>query len=88
MDKTVRTLVIAFAIIGLGLLGYYWTGRWHTHGIETATQKEKEICQQRMAQLESENQRLNAELAPLAQQYKSDLAHAFGLEKGAGAAQS
>jgi len=87
MDKTVRTLVIAFAVIGLGLLGYYWIGRWHTGGVESALQEEKARCVERVAQLETEVQRLNNELGPLAQEYKSDLAHAFGTEKDVGAVQ-
>ncbi len=86
MDKTVRTLVIAFAIIGLGLLGYYWVGRWHARGVETAVQQEKDRCADRVAQLEAEVQRLNTELGPLAQQYKGDLSRAFGIEKGTAAA--
>lgn len=86
MDKTVRTLVIAFAVIGLGLLGYYWVGRWHARGIEGALQQEKERCADRVAHLEAEVQRLNTELGPLTQQYKGDLSRAFGIEKGTAAA--
>lgn len=88
MDKTVKMLVIAFAILGLGLLGYYWTNQWHTRAIQAVSEKEKALCLERIAQLEAEVQRLTEELGPLAQQYKSDLANVFGTDKTAAASQA
>ena len=87
MDKTVRALVIGFAIIGLGLLGYYWIGRWHTRGIESAVEQEKARCAERVTQLEAETQKLKNELGPLVQEYKRDLSHAFGTDSEVGAVQ-
>jgi hypothetical protein len=83
MDKTVKILVILFAVIGLGLLGFYWVRQWHVHAIQNATDAETAACLKRISQLEVEIQKLTeAESAsPQAQADKSDLESAFGSDK-------
>ncbi|MDA8139604.1 MAG: hypothetical protein M0036_13220 [Desulfobacteraceae bacterium] len=54
MDKTVKILVILFAVVGLGLLGFYLIKQWHTQAVEHAVDREIAACAKRMAQLESD----------------------------------
>ncbi len=54
MDRTVKILVILFAVVGISLFGYHWVNQWHTKGLQQATLAEKEACLQRIAQLEAE----------------------------------
>jgi hypothetical protein len=83
MDKTVKTLVILFALMGLALLGYYWLNQWHTDAVEEAVQKEKEACLTKIARLEADVQRLAEEagLQPQALPSKADLTPVFGADK-------
>ncbi len=83
MDKTVKGLVILFAVVGIGLLGYHWINKWHTAEVQQATQEEKEQYQQKIAQLEAEINKLATELDTQAQAVpsKSELTSAFGVAK-------
>jgi hypothetical protein len=83
MDKTVKTLVILFALVGIGLFGYHWINRWHTTAVERRVGSEKEACLQKIAQLEAEIQQLNEDLQAqrLSMPSKSVLANVFGAEK-------
>lgn len=83
MDKTVKTLVVLFALMGLALLGYYWLNQWHTQSVEEVLQKEKEACLKKIARLEAEVQRLAEEagLQPQNLSSKADLTPVFGADK-------
>ena len=83
MDKTVKTLVILFALMGLGLLGYYWVNQWHTRGVQEAVEKEKDACLKKIASLEAEVHKLAEEAGLPAQSLsaKTDLTPVFGAEK-------
>jgi hypothetical protein len=83
MDKTVKALVILFAVVGIALFGYHWINRWHTSAIEDLVNSEKEACLKKIAQLESEIQQLASDLETqrLAMPTKSDLTNVFGAEK-------
>lgn len=91
MDKTVKVLVILFAVVGIGLFGYHWINRWHNVVVERQVRAEKEACLRKIAQLESEIQQMARELEEqrAAMPTKSDLSNVFGAEKPAdGAAKS
>ena len=83
MDKTVKILIVLFAALGLGLLGYYLVNQWHTRAIETAVEQEKDACLKKIAKLEADFRKL-AEEADLQSQGlagKSDLTPVFGPDK-------
>ncbi len=83
MDKTVKVLVIIFAVAGIGLFGYHWFSQWHTKKIDKAIQAERSKEVQKIAQLEAEINRLTEELG--AQQHsqpsKSEMVNVFGAAK-------
>lgn len=90
MDRTVRYLVALFAVIGIGLLGYYWADRWHTATLNAAVEKEKATCLKKIARLEADIRKL-AEEAGIQNQNipaKTDLQNVFGSEKPVRAMQS
>ena len=80
MDKTVKVLVILFALIGIGLFGYHWFNQWHTKTVDQTLHKEKEKHLARIAQLEAEITQMKEELdaQQLTQPSKSELANVFG----------
>ncbi|MEJ2154868.1 MAG: hypothetical protein P8X96_06010 [Desulfobacteraceae bacterium] len=80
MDKTVKVLVILFAIVGIGLFGYHWFSQWHTKTVDQALAREKEKLLARIAQLEAEIARMREELGAQnsSQPSKSELANVFG----------
>lgn len=83
MDKTVKILVILFALIGLGLLSFYWVRQWHTHAIQDATEAETAACVKRIVQLEAEIQKLveATGVQPQIVTDKSNLEDVFGSAK-------
>lgn len=83
MDKTVKTLIILFAIIGIGLFGYHWFNQWHTKAVDESLEKEKTKYLERIAQLEADITRLKDELGvqQSTQPSKSDLENVFGATK-------
>ncbi len=80
MDKTVKVLVILFAIVGIGLFGYHWFSQWHTKTVDQALAREKEKLLARIAQLEAQITRMREELGTQnsSQPSKSELASVFG----------
>lgn len=83
MDRTVKVLVILFAVAGIALFGYYYINQWHDKDVQKAVTQEKETCLQRIAQMEAEIIKLSEQLETqnLTQPSKSDLADVFGAEK-------
>lgn len=83
MDRTVKILVILFAVVGIGLLGYHWINQWHDSAVEKIVNKEKQACLNRISLLEAQIDRQASELGLQAQPQpsKSDLANAFGADK-------
>lgn len=80
MDKTVKVLVLVFAIMGIGLFGYYWFNQWHSNTMQGHLQQEKEKHLSRIAELEAEIQKLTEEagMAHQSMPSKSELADVFG----------
>jgi hypothetical protein len=83
MDKTVKVLIVLFALIGLGLLGYHFIHQWHTKGLDEAVRLERRHANEKIAQLEARINRLTEELGGQAhsQPSKSELENAFGAAK-------
>ncbi len=83
MDKTVKVLVILFAVVGIGLFAYHWFSQWHAKTVDQSLEEEKAKHLNRIVQLEAEIERLTAELgAQLSTQpSNSELANVFGAEK-------
>lgn len=83
MDKTVKILVILFAVVGIGLFGYHWFSQWHIKTIDQKLEAEKEKHLERIAQLEAEIKRITEELGAqqLTQPSKSELVNVFGAAK-------
>ncbi|KJS31558.1 MAG: hypothetical protein VR64_10940 [Desulfatitalea sp. BRH_c12] len=79
MEKTVKILVIVFAVAGLALLGYYLVNQWHTRTVAQTLEQERQGWQERVARLETEVQRLKEEVGPRTAQ--TDLADVFGSDK-------
>ncbi len=83
MDKTVKVLVVLFAVLGIGLFGYHWFSQWHTQTVDQALLAEKDKHLDRIAQLESEINQLKEELG--AQQKaipsKTELSTVFGVDR-------
>lgn len=80
MDKTVKVLVILFAVVGIGMFGYHWFSQWHTKTVDQSLEMEKQKHLDRIAQLEAEITRMAEELEAqqLTQPSKSDLVNVFG----------
>ncbi len=80
MDKTVKVLVILFAIVGIGLFGYHWFSQWHTKTVDQTLEREKQKLLERIAQLEAEITRMTEELGAqqLSRPSKSELVNVFG----------
>ena len=83
MDKTVKVLVILFAIVGIGLFGYHWFSQWHTKSVQEALQKERQQELEKIAQLEAEINRLTEELGTQQRNRptESEMANVFGADK-------
>lgn len=90
MEKTVKTLVILFALMGMGLLGFYWINQWHNRELYKAREQEKAVYMQRIAQLEAEIQKLSEEAGSQANAVsdKADMADVFGSDKPLSAIQA
>jgi hypothetical protein len=89
MEKTVKTLVILFAVIGLGLTGYYWISQWHNREIFQAREQEKQVHLARIQQLEAELHKLIDEVGPPGATPGSDqMADVFGTDKPVSTVQS
>ncbi len=80
MDKTVKVLVILFAVVGIGLFGYHWFSQWHSKTVDQALQKERQKEIEKIARLEAEINRLTEELSAQQQSQpsKSDMVNVFG----------
>lgn len=85
MDRTVKILVIVFAVVGIGLFGYHWISQRHARTLSTTVEKEKQDCLKKIAELEAEIARLAEEVESqrLAMPSKSDMTTVFGAEKPA-----
>jgi hypothetical protein len=86
MDRTVKILVILFAVVGISLFGYHWVNQWHTSRLQQATQAEKEACLQKIAQLEAEVAQLVQEVGGQRSslQNNADLRNVFGVPRPQG----
>lgn len=79
MDKTIKILMVLFAVVGLGLLGYYWIHQWHTDAVQRAVEAEQSECLRRIVQLEAQIAKLESEVdTPLP---ADELIGVFGPEK-------
>ncbi len=83
MDKTVKVLVILFAVVAIGLFGYYWFDKWHTESVDQALQAEKAKHLKKIAHLEAEVSRCAQELGAQHQSLpsKTELIDVFGAAK-------
>jgi hypothetical protein len=83
MDKTVKVLVVLFAVLGIGMFGYHWFSQWHTQTVDQALLMEKEKHLDRIAQLENEINQLKEELDAQhqSQPSKTELSNVFGVAK-------
>ncbi len=62
MDKTIKILLILFALAAIALFGYNWVTQWHARTLDAAVAAEKEQCQKRIAELEAQIANLAAQL--------------------------
>jgi hypothetical protein len=83
MDKTVKVLVLVFAVMGIGLFGSYWFNQWHSSTVQEHLDKEKEKHLSRIAELEAEIQKLTEEagMAYQGMPSRSELENVFGKTK-------
>jgi hypothetical protein len=83
MDKTVKVLVVVFAVMGIGLFGSYWFNQWHSSTVTKHLDKEKEKHLGRIAELEAEIQKLTEEagIAYKGIPSRSELENVFGETK-------
>jgi hypothetical protein len=83
MDKTVKVLIVLFALIGLGLFGYHFIHQWHAKTLDQAVRLERRHANEKIAQLEARINRLTEELGGQSQTQpsKSELVNAFGAAK-------
>ncbi|MGD9008455.1 MAG: hypothetical protein PVG41_11060 [Desulfobacteraceae bacterium] len=83
MEKTVKVLVIVFAVMGIGLFGSYWFKQWHSSTMQEHLDKEKEKHLSRIAELEAEIQKLTEEagMAYQSTPSRADLENVFGKTK-------
>ncbi|MEJ2040903.1 MAG: hypothetical protein P8X55_18535, partial [Desulfosarcinaceae bacterium] len=89
MDRTVKILVIVFAVVGIGMFGYYWYNQHYTKALDAAVAQQKENCFKRISELEAEIHRLGEEVETqrLAQPSQSEMTTVFGVEKPATSAE-
>jgi hypothetical protein len=83
MDKTVKSLIVLFALVGIGLFGYHFIHQWHAKMLDQAVRQERQHANEKIAQLEARINRLTEELGGQqhAQPSKSELVNAFGAAK-------
>ena len=83
MDKTVKVLIVLFAMVGIGLFGYHFFHQWHTRTLDQAVRQERQHANEKIAQLEAKIHRLDEELGQQqhSQPSKSELLNAFGAAK-------
>ncbi|MBR9980119.1 MAG: hypothetical protein KFF50_03735 [Desulfatitalea sp.] len=79
MDKTIKILLIVFAAMGIGLLGYHWINKWHTEAVRVAVEAEKEACLLRVARLETRIDELAGQVD--ASPAPTDLSGVFGPDR-------
>ncbi|MCP4745467.1 MAG: hypothetical protein GY874_04885 [Desulfobacteraceae bacterium] len=83
MDKTVKILVIIFALSGAALFGYHQINQWHNKSLERAVDVQKQDCTNQISHLEVEVNKL-AEALEIQQQQDpkpKDLKPVFGSKK-------
>jgi hypothetical protein len=85
MDKTVKVLVVLFAVVGIGLFGYHSINRWHHNAVERQVNSEKEASLAKIAELEAEIRKMGEELESqrTAMPTQSELSNVFGAERPA-----
>jgi hypothetical protein len=83
MDKTVKVLIVLFALVGIGLFGYHFVNQWHAKSLEQVVDQERKQANEKIAQMEAKVNRLTEELGgqQQAQPSKSELVNAFGAAK-------
>lgn len=83
MDKTVKVLIVLFALVGIGLFGYHFVRQWHTRTLDQTVLQERQQAHEKIAQLEARINRLTEELGgqQQSQPSKSELVDAFGADK-------
>jgi hypothetical protein len=83
MDKTVKVLIVLFALVGIGLFGYHYINQWHARILDKAVDQERKQANEKIAQMEAKVNRLTEELGgqQQAQPSKSELVNAFGAAK-------
>jgi hypothetical protein len=83
MDKTVKVLIVLFAMVGIGLFGYHFIHQWHAKTLDQAVLQERQNAHEKIAQMEARINRLTEELGGQqhAQPSKSELVNAFGAAK-------
>jgi hypothetical protein len=83
MDKTVKVLIVLFALVGMGLFGYHFIRQWHTRTLDQAVGQEQQRTLEKIAQMEARINRLTDELGQQqhSQPSKSELVNAFGADK-------
>lgn len=83
MDRTVKVLVLLFAVVFIGLFGYRWFAQWHAQTVDEALQAEKEKHLKKISQLEAEVQQCAEALGVQHQSIpsKTELKDVFGAIK-------
>ncbi len=83
MDKTVKILVVLFAVVGIGLFGYHWFSQWHTKKMDRAVEKERQNLIEKIARLEAQINRLTEDMGVQHQSVpsKSEMVNVFGAAK-------
>jgi hypothetical protein len=82
MDKTVKVLIVLFALVGIGLFGYHFIHQWHAKKLDEAVRLERRHANEKIAQLEARITRMTEELGQQqVQPSKSELVNAFGAAK-------
>jgi hypothetical protein len=82
MDKTVKVLIVLFALVGIGLFGYHFIHQWHAKTLDQAVSLERRHANEKIAQLEARINRMTEELGQQhVQPSKSELVNAFGAAK-------
>jgi hypothetical protein len=83
MDKTVKVLIVLFALVGIGLFGYHFVHQWHARTLNQAVLQERQHANEKIAQLEARINRMTEELGQQqrSQPSESELVNAFGDDK-------